>query len=138
MDLKMSDLDGVEATRRLGRDPATARIPVVAVTASAFGTTRQTARDAGCVDYLSKPVRAESLFAMLQTHLGIRFQTGAIRPQPVSSTSPTRDGEWESAARLRNAVELGDVGEIQNAGARPHGRRDGRGGRRPANQPPGK
>ena len=42
--------------RRAGsrRDPATAAIPVIAVTASAFGDIRQAARDAGCVDYLSK------------------------------------------------------------------------------------
>ena len=37
MDLKMNDLDGLEATRRLAQDPATATIPVIAVTASAFG-----------------------------------------------------------------------------------------------------
>ena len=42
MDLKMDDLDGLEATRRLARDPATATIPVIAVTASALGDVRQT------------------------------------------------------------------------------------------------
>ena len=82
MDLKMNDLDGLEATRRLAQDPATATIPVIAVTASAFGDIRQTARDAGCVDYLSKPIRAQSLFAMLQTHLGVRFVSGSGHPAP--------------------------------------------------------
>src|SRR5262249_27228173 len=48
MDLKMDDLDGFEATRRIARDPATAAIPVVAVTASALGNSSQRAREAGC------------------------------------------------------------------------------------------
>ena len=55
MDLRMSDLDGLEATRRLRRDVATAAIPVIAVTASAFGNTRQAAHDAGCVTIFRNP-----------------------------------------------------------------------------------
>jgi PAS domain S-box-containing protein len=113
MDLKMSDLDGIEATRRLGGDPATAEIPVVAVTASAFGTTRQTARDAGCVDYLSKPVRAESLFAMLQTHLGVHFVTGGDHAVPSKFHLTDVERRRGIAGRLRDAVALGDVSEVQ-------------------------
>ena len=113
MDLRMSDLDGVEATRRLGRGPGTSRIPVIAVTASAFGNTRQTARDAGCIDYLSKPVRAESLFAVLQTHLGVRFVSGG--DQAIAHDLDLTDGDrrFAIASRLRSAVALGDVGDIQ-------------------------
>jgi PAS domain S-box-containing protein len=60
MDLLMSDLDGLEATRQLHADPATARIPVVAVTASALEQTRQAAFDAGCIEYLPKPLAPKS------------------------------------------------------------------------------
>ena len=52
MDLRMGDLDGFEATRRLAADEATAAIPVIAVSASAWGEVRQAAREAGCVDFL--------------------------------------------------------------------------------------
>ena len=112
MDLKMSDLDGLEATRRLRRDPSTAAIPVIAVTASAFGDIRQTARDAGCIDYLSKPVLAESLFTMLQTHLGVRFVSGVEPPVQDPGAADWERRVW-IAARLREAVALGDVGDIQ-------------------------
>ena len=81
MDLRMSDLDGLEATRRLRADPATAAIPVVAVTANALGDTRQAAFDAGCVGYLPKPIRAEAVFAALQSHLAVQF--GSDQPAPV-------------------------------------------------------
>jgi CheY-like chemotaxis protein len=113
MDLKMDDLDGLEATRRLGADPATAAIPVIAVTASAFGDVRQTALAAGCVDYLAKPVRVQLLFAMLQTHLGVRLVSGSEPAAPQASSSIPVERRMQTAARLRNAVALGDVGEIQ-------------------------
>jgi signal transduction histidine kinase/CheY-like chemotaxis protein len=113
MDLKMSDLDGFEATRRLAADPATAAIPVIAVTASAFGDSRQAARDAGCVDYLSKPIRAQVLFAMLQTHLGMRLVSGAEERTSGDQGVDALDRRAEIAARLRDAVAIGDVSDIQ-------------------------
>ena len=111
MDLKMNDLDGLEATRRLARDPATAPIPVIAVTASALGDIRQTAREAGCVDYLSKPIRAQQLFGMMRTHLGVRLVSGTEPPAPETQRLEA-SRRVEVATRLRNAVGLGDVSEI--------------------------
>jgi PAS domain S-box-containing protein len=113
MDLKMSDLGGLEATRRLAQDPITAAIPVIAVTASAIGDIRQTARDAGCIDYLSKPVRAQLLFAMLQTHLGVRFVSAGGDPSQRDTAVADIDRRVEIGSRLRNAVALGDVSGIQ-------------------------
>jgi PAS domain S-box-containing protein len=111
MDLKMPDLDGLEATRRLAQDPATAAIPVIAVTASALGDARATARAAGCVDYLSKPIRAQELFGMLRLHRGVRFVGGADLP---AIETPRLDGasRMDLAARLRSATAVGDVTEI--------------------------
>ena len=113
MDLKMADLDGLETTRRLRRDAATARIPVIAVTASAFGNIRETAREAGCVDYLSKPVRAQSLFAMLQTHLGMRFTADDDAGSQRTEGPAASERLAGVATRLRNAIAVGDIGDIQ-------------------------
>jgi PAS domain S-box-containing protein len=113
MDLKMDDLDGLEVTRRLARDPVTAAIPVVAVTASAIGDVRQKAREAGCVDYLSKPIRAQLLFGILQTHLGVRFVTAA---EPVPAPAPRVESlrlRGDIGTRLNDAVEIGDVSGLQ-------------------------
>jgi DNA-binding LytR/AlgR family response regulator len=134
MDLKMGDLDGFEATRMLLADETTAGIPVIAVTASALCDTRTAAREAGCVDYLPKPVRAEALFASLQRHLGVRFVSGAdLSPdgEPAVADAPRRFG---IAARLRAAVEVGDITDLEalahelmsgNAGEGALGRRVG-------------
>jgi CheY-like chemotaxis protein len=113
MDVKMADLDGFSATRRLGADPATAGIPVIVVSASAFGDTRQAAKDAGCVAYLPKPVRAEALFATLQTHIGAQFvrsdQDMPVESVVVSNPAPNAG----LAVRLRDAVAIGDFGVLQ-------------------------
>jgi len=113
MDLKMSGLDGIEATRRLARDPVTSSIPIVAVTASALGNSRQRSRDAGCVDYLAKPVRAQQLFGMLQTHLGVRFVSETPSSITAAADVATLDRRTEISGQLRNAISVGDVGAIQ-------------------------
>ena len=116
MDVKMADLDGFSATRRLSDEPGTADIPVIVVTASAFGDTRQAAKDAGSVAYLPKPVRAEALFAALQTHVGAQFvSSDKAPPDDVVVADPARNTAL--AARLRDAVAIGDVGMLQGIAA---------------------
>jgi PAS domain S-box-containing protein len=113
MDLRMSDLDGFEATRRIQADPATATIPVLAVTASAWGDVRQAARDAGCADFVPKPVRAEVLFAKIERHAHVTFTSSAAdRPlAPTTVAGPTN--RRDVARRLRDAAAIGNITELE-------------------------
>jgi CheY-like chemotaxis protein len=113
MDVRMADLDGFEATRRLAADESTRDIPVIAVTASAMGDMRAAARDAGCVAYLPKPVRAESLFAALRTHLGVLFVFEKDEQPKPAEPIEIAPRHAELAPRLREAVEIGAVGDLQ-------------------------
>ena len=51
MDLRLPQIDGWEATRRLKADEATAAIPVIALTSHAMASDREIALAAGCDDY---------------------------------------------------------------------------------------
>ena len=60
MDMQMPELNGFEATaaiRRLERDRQQGPVPVVALTAMAMTEDRQRCLDAGCTEYLAKPIR---------------------------------------------------------------------------------
>jgi CheY-like chemotaxis protein len=112
MDVKMGDVDGIEATRRLGLDAATAGIPVIAITASAFGDTRQAAFEAGCVEYLPKPVRADLIFAALQSHLRVRFVTAGKPVAPDAPNLADTARRLRVADRIRDAVAIGAVTDL--------------------------
>jgi CheY-like chemotaxis protein len=56
VDLQMPDVDGLELTRRLKRDPRTAHIPVIALTAAAMAGDRERAFAAGCDGFIPKPL----------------------------------------------------------------------------------
>jgi two-component system, cell cycle response regulator DivK len=66
MDLSLPVLDGWEATRRLKGTPATARIPVLALTAHAMSTDRDRALEAGCDDYDTKPIDLPRLLGKIE------------------------------------------------------------------------
>jgi CheY-like chemotaxis protein len=77
MDMSLPVLDGWEAARRLKADPATRRIPVIALTAHAMSGDRERAIAAGCDDYDTKPVELPRLLAKIEALLGAPAAAGA-------------------------------------------------------------
>jgi len=69
MDMSLPVMDGWEATRRLKADPATKRIPVIALTAHAMANDEQKAREAGCDEFDTKPVELDRLLGKIQSQL---------------------------------------------------------------------
>lgn len=56
MDVALGDMDGWEATRCIKANPATASIPVIALTAHALESDRRKSIEAGCSEFETKPV----------------------------------------------------------------------------------
>lgn len=70
MDIALPGMDGYQLTRQLKADPQTRDILIVAVTAYAMKGDREKALQAGCDEYLSKPIDAKDLRAILARRLG--------------------------------------------------------------------
>lgn len=69
MDIQLPGMDGLAATALLKHDPATAAIPVIALTAMAMKEDQEKTRAAGCDAYIAKPLRYRELYAVIDTLL---------------------------------------------------------------------
>lgn len=70
MDVSIPYVDGLEVTRRLKSDPATRRIPIIALTAHALPSDRDRALEAGCDGYISKPAEPRAILAAVRRQVG--------------------------------------------------------------------
>ena len=70
MDLSLPRMDGWTATRTIKSEPALAKIPIIALTAHAMTGDRERALEAGCSDYVSKPINLRDLMSKLRQYLG--------------------------------------------------------------------
>ena len=69
MDIQLPGMDGLAATALLKKNPATAAIPIIALTAMAMKEDQEKTRAAGCDSYIAKPLRYQELYAAIDTLL---------------------------------------------------------------------
>ncbi len=69
MEMSLPGIDGWEATRRIKADAQTSHIPVIALTAHALTSDRNTALAAGCDDFDTKPVEFTRLLTKIENLL---------------------------------------------------------------------
>ena len=70
MDLSLPVVDGWEATRRIKANATLQHIPIIALSSHAMRGDEEKARQAGCDDYLSKPLDENLLFEKINRFLG--------------------------------------------------------------------
>jgi CheY-like chemotaxis protein len=69
MDMSLPVIDGWEATRQVKANPATGKIPIIALTAHAMSEDESKARAAGCDDFDTKPVDIARLVGKIKALL---------------------------------------------------------------------
>jgi two-component system cell cycle response regulator DivK len=67
MDIQLPKQSGLDATRVLRADPATATIPIIVITSFALAGDEEKAREAGAAAYLAKPYSPRELLQLIRT-----------------------------------------------------------------------
>ena len=72
MDMQMPKIDGLEATRRIRQLPGYSSLPIIALTANAFGEDKARCLAAGMTDFTTKPIDPDALYELLLSCLSAK------------------------------------------------------------------
>lgn len=90
MDCEMPEMDGFEATRLIRERESNSHIPVIAITGHVGQDYRKQCLAAGMDDYISKPLRVEELFALIERWASL------IEAEPSTAITESMEDEREA------------------------------------------
>jgi len=123
-DLVMPVMDGFEMSRRFRKSPEFKDIILIASSASVFNFDRQNSQEAGCNEFLSKPIQIEELLEVLKIYLQLEW----IYDQPADLAKEQQEGVTNllnvhsgelvippstELVALFNAARIGDIEVVE-------------------------
>ena len=113
MDMRMPEMDGCEAARRIRASEGGKDVKIVSVSASAFEENRREAIEAGADEFLTKPFREIALFEKIERLLGVEFELSEKTwPEPDRTRSASRSALTADALA---ALPAGFVRDMRDA-----------------------
>lgn len=108
LDIKMPNMDGIDACRRIKAIDAFVEIPIIMVTARSQKDWLQAAFDAGATDYIRKPVEQVELLARVKAAFKLKRETEARRSweQEVTKTITDLDRTLRDIATLQQLIPV--------------------------------
>ena len=117
MDIHMPNMDGLEATAEIRKNPKFAQLPILALTANALEGDLERCLAAGMNDYIAKPIHPDQMFSTMARHLPAVAETPSGKHMPPLSI---QNGNEEILARLAQIPGV----EVAQAVSRMMGRQD--------------
>ncbi|MEG3987503.1 ATP-binding protein [Microcoleus sp. S28C3] len=123
-DLVMPGMDGLEMSRRFRKSSEFKDVILIASSASVFNFDRQNSQEAGCNEFLSKPIQVEELLEVLKIYLQIEW----IYEQPADLANEQQEGFTNllnvqsgelvippstELVALFNAARIGDIEAVE-------------------------
>ena len=110
LDVMLPEVDGLEVCKLLRRDPATARIPIIMLTAKASELDRVLGLELGADDYLTKPFSPRELLLRVKNLIQRQAQSGARRERLVfgelAIDLPRHEVTWQGKPIELTATEF--------------------------------
>ncbi len=121
MDLRMPEVDGIEAIRRIRALPGGAGVTIIAVTASVFEEDSRAALEAGADEFMMKPVRESVLLERIAALLHVDYdeaRTSELPPAPGAVAARLSQLPPELREDLRTATVRADLDAMLSVLAR--------------------
>lgn len=122
MDMRMPEMDGCEAARRIRAADGGAEVKIISVSASVFAENRREALEAGADDFLTKPFREVVLFDKIKRLLGVEYELAGSATSEKDQARASGQGAVTAKAvaalpkaflkRMREAVIRADYDKI--------------------------
>ncbi|MFC1748099.1 transporter substrate-binding domain-containing protein [Pseudomonadota bacterium] len=115
MDIRMPEMDGYEATRKIRSMPNGTAVKIVAFTASAFSEQLDDIITAGCNDVVHKPILARKIFDTIEQQLGVHYiydetpTTESTEPEVELTSDMLGELPQEIRNNLKQAARMLDI-----------------------------
>ena len=108
LDISMPDIDGIETAMRLREQHF--KMPIVVLSANAYPGDRMAAMNAGCTDFMTKPLQVPELMHKLKRYLALDwlYRDDKKSPTPVQATPV----QTPPAALLQTCVDCVRIGDL--------------------------
>jgi CheY-like chemotaxis protein len=109
LDISMTGIDGIETALQLRERELS--MPIVILSANAYPSDRMAALNAGCNDFLSKPISVADLMLKLKLYLGLDWLYQHDNPPPTTVTA-SQIIETPPPALLQNSIDYVRIGDL--------------------------
>jgi DNA-binding response OmpR family regulator len=116
----LANQSGLDTCRLVQNDDHFSTIPVIIISTDGSMETKQEAQNAGCVDYMAKPVTSRDLHELMQRHLPFHHKRNSIRAKMVLNATVS-DGRKSMEMKIISMGEGGlciETNEIYLVGTR--------------------